>query len=332
MISSRIKEIDLNQETLVNNVRLLEEATLPRSPIRPRKLLNIAAGILLGLCLGVGTVFFIDYLDNTIKSSADVERYLNLPLLAMVPKLSKDTSSAVQEAFQTLRTSILFASKARSLKTILVTSAGPGEGKSRTIISLAKALATAGDRVVLVDADLRRPKVHNYLSLERSGGLTNCLLDKNVGDARVPYLKDLHDNEDLKVLTSGPLPPNTAELFSSERFLELVHKLRGNFDWILFDSPPLASLSDSVVLGSLVDMRVLVIKHIENDLDLIRRTPEQLRKVNANIIGAVLNAVDLKRAGYYDYYYSKYAYDGTEDPGTPVKKKAAHLASRRLST
>jgi capsular exopolysaccharide synthesis family protein len=330
LITSRIKEIDLNQETLVNNIRLLQEASEPVAPIRPRKGLNLAAGLVLGLFLGVGTVFFIDYLDNTIKSSEDIERILDLPLLAIVPKFNKGAISAVNEAFQTLRTSILFASKGRALKTILVTSAGPGEGKSQTVVNLAKTLAQAGDRVVLLDGDLRRPTVHTRLNLERSGGLTNHLLNGEVGDGWMRYLKDVEDVEHLKVLTCGPLPPNPVELFGSERFAEMLEQLRAQFNWVLIDSPPLASLSDSIVLGSMVEMTVLVIKHNENDRDLIKRTMQQMRKVNANVIGAVLNSVDLKRAGYHDYYIAGYSYEGTrEGQDKPPKKKVRISAQDR---
>jgi capsular exopolysaccharide synthesis family protein len=331
LITTRIKEIDLNQETLVNNVRLLEEAILPESPVRPRRTLNLAAGIILGLFLGIGTVFFVDYLDNTIKTSEDIERFLKLPMLAMVPKLQKDSVAAVKEAFQTLRTSILFASKGRSLKTLLVTSAGPGEGKSRTIVNLAKTLASAGDQVVLIDGDLRRPTVHTYFGIERSGGLTNYLLNGEGGNAWLRYLKDAPEDENLKVLTCGTLPPNPVELFGSQRFAEMIEHLRENFSWVLIDSPPLASLSDSIVLGSMLEMTVVVIKHTQNDRELIRRTTDQLRKVNANVVGAVLNAVDLKRAGYHDYYYTMYHYNTGQ--GAQVKKKRkARPVGRRMSS
>jgi len=318
LITSRIKEIDLNQQTLINNIRMLEEATVPRVPVRPRKVLNLAAGLLLGLLLGVGAVFFVDYLDNTIRNSDDVERYLSLPLLAMVPKYQKNhEGSSAKEAFQTLRTSILFASKSRSLKSVLVTSAGPSEGKSRTAVNLAQTLARAGDRVVLIDCDLRRPTIHTHFGMDRSHGLTNYLVDREAVSSWLPYLKNVSDVENLKVLTCGPLPPNPVELFGSERFIELLDQVCQDFDWVVIDSPPIASLADSVVLGSLVNMAVLVIKQNENDRELIRRSVEQLRKTGANVIGAVLNAVDLRRVGYHDYYYAGYEYESRERQGQP---------------
>jgi capsular exopolysaccharide synthesis family protein len=313
LITARIKEIDLNQDTLTNNLRMLEKATQPTFPIRPRKALNLAAGLLLGLFLGVGTAFFIDYLDNTIRGSEDIERFLNMPLLAMVPKSDDPGSTSMQEAFQTLRTSILFASKGRSLKTVLITSAGPGEGKSRTAIQLARALASGGDRVLLIDADLRRPTVHKHLGIPRDGGLTNYMMSREGGDTWHHFLKPQDDAENLSVLTCGPLPPRPVELFGSDRFTDFVAQVRREFNWVVIDSPPVASLADTLVLGSLAEMTVFVIRHKQNDRDLIRRSAEQLANVEANLVGAVLNAVDLKRVGYGDYYYASYTYAKSPD-------------------
>ncbi|MFQ5768556.1 MAG: GumC family protein, partial [Acidobacteriota bacterium] len=150
LILTRIKEIDLNQDTLNNNLRVLDEAILPVAPVRPRKMLNILAGCILGLMLGVGTVVFMDYVDNTVKTAEDIEHDLNLHILAVVPRARKASQASVKEAYQTLRTSLLFSSKARDLNTLLVTSAGPGEGKTNTTVSLARNRASAGDRVILL--------------------------------------------------------------------------------------------------------------------------------------------------------------------------------------
>lgn len=314
LIMSKVKQIDLNQDTLVNNARLLEPATLPRAAVRPNKILNIGAGLILGLFLGLGVVFFVDYLDNTIKSTEDVEKLLNLPLLAIVPRFVEESSGAVNEAFQTLRTSILFASKGRSLKAVLVTSAGPGEGKTSTVVRLARTLAMAGDRVMLVDADLRRPTVHAQVGLERQHGLTDYLMSKEGGSTWSQYAKQAPDAPNLSVLTCGTLPPNPPELFGSPRFHEFLNDLRGNFDWVLLDSPPLASMSDSIVLASIVDMAVMVIKYNEKDREFIRRSKDELLKVDANLIGATLNNVDLRRSSYKDYYYASYHYVGEGKP------------------
>jgi capsular exopolysaccharide synthesis family protein len=312
LITTRIKEIDLNQNTIINNLRIHELATEPTYPVRPRKVLNLAAGLLLGLFLGVGSAFFIDYLDNTIRNSEDIERYLNLPLLAMVPRSDDHMAAAVQEAMQTLRTSILFASKGRTLKSVLVTSAGPGEGKSRTAVNLARTLANGGDRVLLVDADLRRPTVHKHLNLLRDGGVTNYMMGREGGDTWRHLTKKGDDNDNLDVLTCGPLPPKPVELFGAERFSDLIAQLRREYHWVIIDSPPVASLADTLVLGTLAEMTVVVIQHKKNDRELVLRSVDQLRNVDANLVGAVLNAVDLRHVGYGDQYYAAYTY--THEP------------------
>jgi capsular exopolysaccharide synthesis family protein len=331
LITARMKEIELNADTLTNNVRLLEEAIVPAAPVRPRKVLNLAAGLLLGLVLGFGTVFFVDYLDNTIKNAEDIEQYLGVPLLALVPARRKGGEHQHKEAFQTLRTSILFASKGRSLKTLLVTSAGPGEGKSSTIVELARTLAAAGDRVVLIDGDLRRPTVHGHLRLPRPGGLTNYLVDSNPAASWRSYLKPIPDAPNLEVLTCGPLPPNPAELFGAERFASLLRELRAAFDWVLIDSPPVASVSDSVILGSMTEMTVMVVKHNENDRDLIRTSVEKLRKVDAHLVGAVLNNVDLKKAGYYGYY-AGYKYERAGEVDDSITATATRAVGSEKSS
>jgi capsular exopolysaccharide synthesis family protein len=167
--------------------------------------------------------------------------------------------------------------------------------------------------VVLMDADLRRPTIHSKIGVERAGGLTNYLLSTESGQAWLRYLKDVPDMPNLKVITCGPIPPNPPELFSTEKFIDLVSELKQNFDWVLIDSPPLSSLSDSLVLGSLTDMVALVIKHNQNDRELIRRSIAGLRQVNANLIGAVLNSVDLSRSASKDYYYAGYYYYGRDE-------------------
>ena len=326
LVNTRIKEIDLNQNTVINNLQMHEKASLPTFPVRPRKVLNIAAGLLLGLFLGIGSAFFIDYLDNTIRDSEDIERFLKLPLLTMVPKSDDVSSAAVLESMQTLRTSVLFGSKGRSLRTILVTSAASGEGKSRTAVNLARTLASGGERVLLVDADLRRPTIHKHTNLQRDGGLTNYMMGREGGDTWRRYTKP-GDVENLDVLTCGPLPPKPVELFGADRFADLIAQIKREYNWVVIDSPPVASLADTLVLGTLAEMTIFVIQHKKNDRDLIRRSVDQLRNRKANFLGAVLNAVDLKRVGYGDYYYASYTYSQTtqdqQEASLAAQKKEA---------
>lgn len=323
MISSRIKEIDLSASLLNNNLRILDRAIVPTRAVKPRTVLNMAVGLLLGLLLGVGAVFFLDYLDNTVRSADDVERFLKLNLLAIVPRESPDTDGAVREAYQTLRTGLLFSRKQKSQNVVLFTSTGPQEGKSCTTINLARTIAAAGERVIVLDCDLRRPTVHQRLSIDREHGVTNYILSSD-GDDWTSYAKPVPDRPNLYAITCGPIPPNPAEVFAHERFKQLLTELRAHFDWVFIDSPPVVSLADAVILASMADMITFVIKHNETDKDLIRRCLLNLRRVNPNVIGAVLNNIDLDRSHYKDYYYVGYYYYGE---GTGKKGRRTTRAS-----
>ncbi|HYS06131.1 MAG TPA: polysaccharide biosynthesis tyrosine autokinase [Candidatus Dormibacteraeota bacterium] len=318
LISTRVKEIDLSSSLMSNNLRILDKAPVPKVPVRPRTVLNLTVGLLLGLFLGVGMVFFLDYMDNTVRTAEDVEQYLRLNLLAIVPKQAEGTHSAVKEAYQTLRTSLLFSRKHRGANTVLITSAGPQEGKSCTAVNVARTLATAGEKVIIVDCDLRRPAIHTRLNLSRDGGVTNYILSTQGDDWRT-YVKST-DQSNLFALTCGPIPPNPADVFGHERFVSLLKELRAEFDWVFIDSPPVVSLADSMILASLADMVAFVIRHNENDKELIRRCVMNVRKINPNVIGAVLNSIDLDRSHYKDYYYVGYYYYG-ESSSTKKSRK-----------
>jgi capsular exopolysaccharide synthesis family protein len=327
LISARVKEIDLSQSLLSNNLRILDEAPVPNVPIKPRTMLNMAVGILIGLLLGVGVVFFLDYLDNTIRSADDVEQFLRLTLLAIIPKENPGTEKAVKEAYQSLRTNLLFSRRSKTGNALLVTSAGPQEGKSRTITSLARTFASAGERVVLVDCDMRRPTLHQKLSLDRERGITNYILSSDGEDWRT-YVKPT-EAPNLFAITCGPIPPNPPDVFGHDRFKELLATLRQNFDWVFIDSPPVISLTDSMILATMADMIAFIVKHNENDKDLIRRCVRDLRKVNQNVVGAVLNHVDLDRSHYKDYYYMGYYYYG-ESADKKTKKRRDAAARKSL--
>lgn len=317
VIMERMNQISLSAQLLSNNITILDKAIVPQNPVKPRKMINLAAGILLGLMLGIGTIFFLDYLDNTIKSTDDIEQYLKLNLLSIVPKYKDTSSHAVKESFQTLRTSIIFSSNQRKKKVLLITSAGPKEGKSSTLINLARAMASAGDKVAVVDCDLRRPTIHDFFNLDKEYGLTNYLASMDAEN----YSRFMKNSEfpNLSVMTCGPIPPNPPELFSQERFLNLLNELKRDFDWVFLDSPPVVSLTDSIILSSVSDMVAIVIRHNENDKELVKRSINQIKQVEGNVVGAILNSVDIERAYYKDYYYAGYYYY-TEDGGKKRKK------------
>lgn len=295
-----------------NNVSILDRAIEPQRPVKPRKLVTMAIGSLLGLVLGIGAVLFLDYLDNTIRTPEDVEQYLGLGVLGIIPKYRERDAVAVREAFQSLRTSILFSSKGREKRVLLVTSAGPQEGKSSTVASMARAFASAGDRVVVVDCDLRRPTQHHHMGVAREPGLTNYLIDGR--DGSPDAFLQATDVPTLHAMTCGPIPPNPPDLVGSKKFRDLLLHFKRTHDWVLIDSPPVSSLADSVVLASLADMMAMVIKHNQNDRDLIRRSLKRLRDIDVEIVGAVLNSVDLEKTYYGGYYYAGYHYRGDAKP------------------
>ncbi len=319
LLSTRIKEIDLSSTLLNNNLTILDKSPTPKAPVRPRVMLNLLVGTFLGLLLSVGTVFFLDYMDNTIRTSEDVEHFLRMNLLAIIPRLGEGTEGPVREAYQTLRTSLLFSRKNRSANVLLFTSAGPQEGKSCTTVNVGRTLASSGERVILVDCDLRRPTIHQRLGIGREGGITNYILSSDGDDWR-NYIKST-DLPNLHAITCGPIPPNPADVFGHERFHALLTELRKQYDWVFIDSPPVVSLADSTILASLSDMVAFVIKHNENDKDLIKRCVTNVKKVNGNVIGAVLNNVDLERSHYKDYYYVGYYYYGETGSRKGRKRK-----------
>ncbi len=321
LITGRLQEVQLGADLVTNNVSTLDEATLPRFPDRPRKKVNLIVGAIVGLMLGLGSVFFIDYLDNTIRTPEDIEKYLTTSVLGVIPKADEGLSNrAVREAFQSLRTSIIFSSKNRQRKTLLITSTGPQEGKSSSVANLGRTLAAAGDRVIIIDCDLRRPTQHLHHQMERDHGLTNFLAaPADEGDWTV-YAKPT-STPNLFIMTCGPIPPNPPELLGNERFIDLLRSLRERYEWVLIDSPPASSLADASLLAALADMTVLVVQHNRTDRDLAVKTMQQLRSVNTFIAGVVMNNIDLSRAYQKDYYFTGYYYYTEDEANAKTKRR-----------
>ncbi len=215
-----------------------------------------------------------------------------------------DPKSPIAEAYRTLRTNLQFVNVDQDKKTILVTSAAPGEGKSTTTANLGVSVAMGGVKTLLVDSDLRRPVLHKLFGLPNTAGLSSYLADQAPLSRGVQATQLPH----LSILTSGPIPPNPAEMLASKRMLEMVEELKCQFDQIFFDSPPIISVSDSTVLASMVDGVVLVVRAGAFPNDVVRNAKAQLESVKANFLGVVLNSVDLRRDGYYYRYYYQYYY------------------------
>ncbi|WP_437673362.1 GumC family protein [Sorangium sp. So ce131] len=336
LVLERTKESDLQRMLRVNNIRVLDRPDVPLVPLRPRVAVNIAVGILAGLLLGVGAALARAMLDRTLKTPVEIERELGLPFLGLVPsfdkrekeaplrkgrrrgKLAVDSgrrellvhdqpTSGIAEAARAIRTNLLFMSPDRPYKTLLVASAGPHEGKTTVCCYIAVAMAQAGQRVVLIDCDLRRPRLHRVFGKGPEIGVTSALLDDSVVDDEGALRTEV---DNLYVIPAGPIPPNPAELLHSDRFKALLRKLQDRFDRVIIDSPPLVAVTDGAVLSTLVDGTVLVVRASATTHDFARHGIRSLRDVGGNVIGAVLNAVDLARQEYGFYHYYGYKKDG----------------------
>jgi tyrosine-protein kinase Etk/Wzc len=247
----------------------------------------------------VGLVLARDYLDNTIKDPEEIERYLHMDLLAAVPRYDESSSHLVTEAYQNLRTALLFARKGEAGQVVLVTSTAPQEGKTTTLVNLAKLLAASGDKSVVVDFDLRRSQLHGRLGLAREPGLTSFFTKQEGLEKLIRPTRQAN----LSACTAGPLPPNPPALLARKDVADFLERLRSQFEWVLLDSPPLASVTDALLMARHADLSLFVVQHNQVDKRLIKRNVAALRKVTPNLLGAVLNGVDLRTKGYYYHYY-----------------------------
>jgi non-specific protein-tyrosine kinase len=297
-----------------SNVVQVEPAAVPENPVRPRVLMNTILASLLGLMAGIGVVILIEALDRSIRSPTETSRQLGIPVLGVIavheteaghPVTSTQPRSPVSEAFRSLRTNIQFASVDYSLRTVLVTSPSPSEGKSTIAANLAVVLAQSGLKVVLMDADMRKPTVHKQLDLSNRAGLSTLFVQPELNlDGS---LQDTATN-DLQAITSGSLPPNPAELLGSEKMFSILERVKSLATTVVIDAPPILAVTDASILAARVDGVVVVVQPGKTSIDTAQQTVEQLRRVGANVIGMVFNKVDIGRSryGYYqnDYYYA----------------------------
>lgn len=340
-VSARLKGLR------TSNIRIVDRADIPLRPDSPRKFRNLLLALFLGLFGGLGLALVVEYLDNTIKSTQDVERYSGWPTLGVVPIFDRDArlnghyyvyrsaddedgrkqkkeekaeteneprsielishfapDSAFAESYRSLRTALLLSGPLARLKSLIITSPLPNEGKSVTISNLAVSLAQMDKKVLLVDADLRRPKQHRIFNLKNHDGLSNYLtigleLKKLIKTTLVPS---------LYLVNSGPIPPNPAELLGSDRMRELLEILKGSFDFILIDTPPVLSVTDSQVLGKMVDGLILVVQADRTPKEALRQTREIIDLLQLKSFGVVINALNLDNRGYYHRYYYRHYY------------------------
>jgi polysaccharide biosynthesis transport protein len=286
-----------------------EEPQTSKSPVSPNVTLNLVLGAVVGLIFGIGIAFFLEYLDTSVKSLEDVERYLQVPVLAVIPKdvgvLHKQSGmSPDAEAYRILRTNIEFNRKNPEDNAITVVSGGAGEGKSTTLVNLAYICAQGGYTTLMIDGDLRRPRLHTFFDINNSVGLTNYLTTELMLEDVI--LQTPVDN--LYFMPSGILPADAAGILNSRRMSELIQDVKQRFDLVLVDSPPILGVSDASVLASEVDLTMIVVQHRKLPRNMLMRVKQAVENVGGNVIGVVLNNVDVRSDSQYQYYTSYYTY------------------------
>jgi len=325
IIASRQKEIDITGPMKTNNVRVLERAVVPGVPVRPKPIQNLLLGLVLGLGTGIGLAFLIEALDNTLKTQQDVEQLLGTAVLGLVPVIGAapggeaaqvsdnlrerdlgvflDPKSVAAECCRSIRTNILFMSPDKPLKIMVVTSPSPQEGKTTTAINLGVTMAEAGSRVLLIDTDMRRPRLHRSFGVPNQTGISTVI----VGKASLDEAVKRTDVPNLDVLPCGPVPPNPSELLHTDRFGQVLAQIGKLYDRIILDSPPTSAVTDPAVLGNLADGVILVVKAGETTRDAATHARRQLATAKARLVGVVVNLIDFSNPAYgYEYYYRNY--------------------------
>jgi len=326
----RAKENDVVLAGTPNNISVADYAITPRQPIGPQRLLGVMLAFVIAIVFGMCLAIFLEYLDNSVRSADEVERRLHLPVLAVIPAIggvarrrlkasreantdgstrpelltSIEAHTSIAEPYKQLRTSILLSTAGRAPKTLLVTSANPGEGKTTTTINTAISLAQTGARVLVIDADMRRPTVHTIFDIRNVAGLSTAL-SRDASRDDVLSMIERDENSGLFVLTSGPIPPNPAELIGSVQMRTMLSWLEDDFDYVVIDSPPVATVTDGVLLASMVDGVILVVHGGKSSRELVRRARQLLLGTGARIFGVVLNNVRTHKSDYYQGYYGK---------------------------
>ncbi len=357
LVLERTKEADLTQMLRVNNISVVDRPLLPRTAVFPRVPLNIAFGVFAGMLLGIAAAFARGLMDRTLKVPEDLERDLGVTFLGLLPELARgskpagynnrkrqhgqrivdgapelivhdEPTSSIAEASRAIRTNLMFMAPDNPYRTLLVTSAGPSDGKTTVACCIAVAMAQAGQSVLLIDCDLRRPRIHRIFKGGTDAGVTTILLEGNfdeaVNETCVP---------NLSVITSGPVPPNPAELFHTDKFKQLLAEATKRFDRVILDSPPVAAVTDPTIVSTLVDGTVLVARAFSTRKDLARHALRSIEDVGGKMAGAVLNAVDFSRLEYkyshYNYYGREgYTYgDGASRPAPSTRGEALLLPS-----
>jgi len=277
-------------------------------PVSPNVYLNLILSVVLGLGAGVGLAFFIEYMDTSVKTVGDVERHLGLPVIGVIPQkvkvlIDEGPESSSAEAYRVLRTNMQFAMQGKAGGAYAVISGGLGEGKSTTLVNLAYVCAQAGNKVLIVDFDLRRPVQHAMFGMSHRFGLTNLLMrdvpiEETIKATKVP---------NLHLLPSGRLPGSALGVIETQRVRELIKSLKARYDYVFFDTPPMVGVSDASIITGEVDGVVFVVQYRKYPREIAIRAKQMIENVGGKIVGVVLNNTNVMRDDYYYYYHSYYS-------------------------
>lgn len=332
-LSKQQRENDIAAVGTDNNISVAEIAIPPESPVAPRRLTTVVGALFLSTLFGMGLALFLEYLDDTIKTTEEVENLLQLPALAAIPTIDSmtkrrlllvgaseggggatdantellihnDSRSSLAEAYRQLRTSILLSTAGHAPKSLLITSSLPAEGKTTTAINTAISLAQTGAKVLIIDADMRRPRLHSVFNISNGEGLST-LLSNELSEEEILEVVQYDAEGKVNLLPSGPVPPNPAELIGSEQMANLMKIMQNNFTHVVVDSPPIASFTDGVLIASMVDGVILVVHSGKSSRQVVKRSRQLLLDVGAKVLGVVLNNVNL-RSQDNSYYYQSY--------------------------
>ncbi|MDX1776175.1 MAG: polysaccharide biosynthesis tyrosine autokinase, partial [Desulfobulbales bacterium] len=343
LLIRRFKETSVTEEIDTGNIRIIDRAE-SAFKVSPNTRRNFKLAVVVGLMLGLGLAFLLEYLDNTIKTPEELEQVLNMPYLGLIPLMDMNKSGLLRngfsedlitikqpravasESYRSIRTRIVFSSPEHAPKSMLITSVTGEEGKTLTSANLAITMAQAGSKVILLDCDMRKPRLHRLLGLNRDRGVSNvlvgdCNLDEVIVETKIP---------NLHAISCGPIPPNPSELLGSSAMVNLIAGLGREYDRIVIDSPPLAAVTDAIVLAKIVDGTVVVLQANSTPKEMAKNVLHHLQVVKAHILGVVLNKVDLQKNAYYyrqNYYHYLYGDDAVE-PRKNVWEKVKEKTAR----
>ena len=331
LLYSKIEAEKLDAEIPKSSmVQMTDRAEPGKVPVKPNRPVNIVLGLVFGLIMGIGLAFFIEYLDTSVKTIDDVERIFQAPVLGVIPQnigylIDEGSESKHAEAYRVLRTNLLFTRKEETLNTIVIVSAGAGEGKSTTALNLATVFAQAGNRVLIVDSDLRRPTLHKLFKVTNNLGLTNYLLKQNT----LAEIIQTTSAPNLDFVASGKLPNSSMGILGSTQMKQMIAELKQRYDFIFFDSPPILGVSDAAIIASEVDVVMQVIQYRRYPQPMTIRAKQMIEKVGGNFVGIILNNINMSQdEGYYYYsgYYQDYYYSRSPDEQDDEVKPAATIA------